>query len=162
MYGGVVDDYRLPEAARADTPFHVGIATPDVDAVTAALGALLGLTWVALARPPVRHHTPAGPIEPSSRVIWSQQGPLHVEVVKSEPGTVYPPERGTHLHHVGLWVSDLTASIARYAAQGWRVEVTMHDDDGQDSQFAYLSAPGQPWIELVDIANRPGLERVLA
>ena len=140
-----------------DTPFHVGIASVDVESLAAALGPLLGLTWVSLRRPDVVHHAPGGPVTPSSQVIWSRQGAPHLELVKAEPGTVYAVDRGTYIHHFGYWTADLGASIAAYQAKGWRVEAAMHDGDGRPTAFAYLSRPGEVWIELVDVANRPRL-----
>jgi hypothetical protein len=142
-----------------DTPFHVGIASPDVASLASALGPLLGLTWVSLSRPDVVHQTPHGPVAPASQVIWSRSRPgaPHVELVKAEPGTVYALDRGTFIHHFGYWTPDLTGSITDYQAQGWRVEATMLDGAGQPTAFAYLSRPGEVWIELVDVANQPRL-----
>jgi hypothetical protein len=140
-----------------DTPFHVGIASHDVESLAAALGPLLGLTWVSLSRPDVVHQAPAGPVAPSSQVIWSRQGGPHLELVRAEPGTVYALDRGTFVHHFGYWTQDLTASIADYQAKGWQIEATMLGGDGQPTAFAYLSRPGETWIELVDAANQPRL-----
>jgi hypothetical protein len=148
-------------AAALETPFHVGVATPEVEALMAVLGPALGLHFVDLLRPPVRHHTPDGWVSPSSRVVWSAEGPLHLELVRAEPGTVYDPARGTHLHHVGFWTDDLRGAIAACESQGWRVEVTMLDEQEQPVAFAYMSRPGEAWIELVDVANRPGLYATL-
>lgn len=148
-------------AGAVEWPFHVGISTPDIDGSMAAIGAALGLRWVALDRPPVLHDTPRGPVRPSSRVVYSSEGPLHVELLQAEPGTVYPPERGTHLHHVGYWVDDLRQAIGEAEGTGWSLEVTMFDEAGLPSAFAYLSRPGSTWIELVDVANRPALRALL-
>jgi hypothetical protein len=101
-------------------------------------------------------------VAPSSRVVWSRQGPLHVELIQSEAGTVYDPARGTHLHHVGFWAEDLTAELRRREADGWTIEVTMHDERGQPTSFAYMSRPGDIWIEVIDVANRAGLDAMLS
>jgi hypothetical protein len=138
-------------------PFHVGIASLDVGSLAVTLGRALGLTWVSLSRPDVVHHTPDGPLKPSSQVIWSRQGSPHVELVQAEPGTVYAVNRGTYIHHFGYWTADLNESIAACEADGWQLEVTMRDGDGRPHGFAYLSRLGEPWIELVDQANRPRL-----
>jgi Glyoxalase/Bleomycin resistance protein/Dioxygenase superfamily len=148
--------------AALQPPFHFGIATPDVDELMAALGPSLGLTWVDLPRPPVEHRTPTGPTRPSSRVVWSSEGPLHVELVRSESGTIYRPDAGTHLHHVGYWVEDLAVSIEAAEGDGWNLEVTMPGPDGRPAAFAYLSRPGDLWIELVDSAQRPVLQAILS
>lgn len=144
------------------SPFHVGIATPDMDTVMRALGSLLGLTWVPLHRPPILHHTPMGPVRPSSRVVYSVQGPMYVEVLQSEPGTIYDPAWGTHLHHVGCWTSDFASDLAEAQSQGWILEASMCDDAGLPVTFAYITRPGDVRVELVDISQRPGLEALLS
>ena len=148
-------------AETADVPFHIGIASPNVSALKDVLGPLLGLTWVSLSRPAVVHHTPTGPMSPSSQVIWSQQGSPHIELVKSEPGSVYDPARGTHVHHFGYWTSDLSASLVDYQSRGWQIEATLLDEEGRPAAFAYLSRPGEVWVELVEESNRVRLEAEL-
>jgi hypothetical protein len=142
-------------------PFHVGVATGDIEALQRALGPLLGLTFVALPRPGIKHNTPGGPVSPSPAVVWSSEGPLHVELVETGPGTVYATDRPTYLHHVGYWSDDLRADVARCEAEGWTVEATLNDGDGRPSSFAYLSSPGGPWIELIDRANQSWLFSLL-
>ena len=70
---------------------------------------------------------------------------------------MYPAELGTHLHHVGFWVDALRDAVEDARRAGWQLEVTVLDDDGRPSSFAYLSRPGETWIELVDAANRDWL-----
>ncbi|MFI5046202.1 MAG: VOC family protein [Acidimicrobiia bacterium] len=166
----------MSDDVMAEFPFHVGIATPDVGALLASLGPTPGATWVDLPRPAVPHATPDGPVTPSSRVVWSSAGPFHTEVLQAEPGTVYDPRRGTHVHHLGYWADDVAAAVAAREADGWSLEVTMFDDDRRPSSFAYMSPPGmsppgmsphgpssvgEPWIELIDRANREWLEALL-
>jgi hypothetical protein len=149
-------------ASAITSPFHVGLATPDVDAVQASLSVLLGLVWVPLERPPVLHHTPAGPIRPSPRVSYSAQGPLHLEVLEAAAGTVYDPGRGTHVHHLGYWTHDFASDVAAARADGWSLEVCMHDEAGRPAIFAYLTRPDRMRVELVDAIGRPALEALLA
>lgn len=142
-------------------PFHVGIATPDVEASMAALTALLGLTWVALDRPPICHYTPGGAIQPSPRVMYSAQGPLYIELIEAAEGTFYPLTEPTHLHHVGYWTDDFATALASAENEGWALEVSMRDDGGRPTTFAYLSRPGDVRIELVDSVGRNALETLL-
>jgi Glyoxalase/Bleomycin resistance protein/Dioxygenase superfamily len=144
------------------SPFHVGLATPDVDGVQALLSQLLGVVWVPLERPPVVHHTPDGPVRPSPRVSYSAQGPLHLEVLEAAAGTVYDPDRGTHIHHLGYWTDDFAADLATACADGWSLEVCMHDEAGRPAIFAYLTRPARMRVELVDAVGRPAFEALLA
>jgi catechol 2,3-dioxygenase-like lactoylglutathione lyase family enzyme len=113
--------------AALSTPFHVGIATPDIETSMRELGAALGLRWVALPRPGTSHDTPTGPVPPAARVVYGTEGPLHLELLESGIGTVYDVARGPHLHHVGYWVDDLPAAVADAERDGWAWEVTMLD-----------------------------------
>ncbi len=142
-------------------PFHVGIATPDVDALESIIGTVFGITWVALPRTTALHDTPNGPVRPSSRVLWSASGPIHVELLRSEAGTVYRPELGTRLHHLGYWVDDLPGSVVEAESNGWNLEVTTFDAGGRPSTFAYLSRPGELWVELIAVTQKPYLEGLL-
>jgi hypothetical protein len=144
------------------SPFHFGLATPDVAGVQASLSQLLGLIWVPLERPPVLHHTPDGPVRPSPRVSYSAQGPLHLEVLEAAAGTVYDPDRGTHMHHLGYWTDDFASDLAAARADGWSLEVCMHDEAGRPAIFAYLKRPDRMRIELVDSVGRPALEALWA
>jgi hypothetical protein len=144
------------------SPFHVGLATPDMNGVQGLLSQLLGVVWVPLERPPVVHHTPDGPVRPSPRVSYSTQGPLHLEVLEAAAGTVYDPDRGTHLHHVGYWTDDFASDLAAACADGWSLEVCMHDEAGRPALFAYLTRPARLRVELVDTVSRPALEALLA
>lgn len=138
-------------------PFHLGIVTTDMDGVMGTLGAVLGLTWVALDRPDVTHYTPNGRVRPSPRVSYSPRGPLHVEVLEAAAGTVYDENAGTHLHHVGYWTDDFTGDVSTAQIQGWSVEAAMTDGTGRLTTFAYLTRPGDLRIELIDAAQRPAL-----
>jgi hypothetical protein len=142
-------------------PFHIGIATPDIDALESVMGTALGKTWVALPRTTPFHDTPNGPVRPSSRVCWSTSGPFYVELLRSEAGTVYRPELGTHLHHLGYWVDDVAGSVADAESEGWSLEVTTFDAAGRPSTFAYLSRPGDLWMELIAATQKPYLEGLL-
>jgi hypothetical protein len=138
-----------------NVPFHVGIVTPDFDGLVATLGPALGLRWVALPRPGVQYDTPQGPTAPASRVMYSAgDGPPYIELLPAEAGTIYDASRGTHVHHFGYWVDDFSGAVAQAEADGWTLEVTMFDDDDRPSTFAYLSRPGQLWIELVESVRR--------
>ena len=154
----------------AEFPFHVGIATPDVGALLASLDSGPGWRWVDLPRPAVPHDTPAGPVAPSSRVVWSSVGPFHTEVLQAEPGTVYDPRAAPTCTTsvTGPTTSPLRSPRAKPTDGPSRSRCST---SGRPSSFAYLSPPGpsspgrsgsgEPWIELIDRANREWLEALL-
>lgn len=144
------------------SPFHAGIVTADMDGTMAALAETFQLTWVPLGRPDVVHHTAKGPVRPSPRVSYSRQGPPYWEILETAPGTVYDLHAGTHLHHVGYWTDDFSEDLSAAQREGWSVEAVMKDASGNEITFAYLTRPGQLRVELVDAAQRSGLEALLS
>ena len=142
-------------------PFHVGIATVEPENVQSALTALLGLKWVALPRPPVQHYSPDGPVQPAPRVSYSADGPLHIEVLESAPGTIYDWKAGTYLHHIGYWSSHLATDLSQAESQHWTIEASMRDENGHPAIFAYLTKPGEKRIELCDESGRAAFEELM-
>ena len=70
-------------------PFHIGIATNDIDASMPELAAGLGVSWTS-ANPARRfgwHHRrrPA----PSAPVVHFPGGPIHIDLMQGDPGTVW-------------------------------------------------------------------------
>lgn len=143
------------------SPFHIGLATVEPDDVQSALTDLLGMRWVALPRPPVQHYSPNGPVKPAPRVSYSADGPLHIEVIKSAPGTIYDWKRGTYLHHIGYWTSHLAANLSQAQSQHWSIEASMRDENGRPAIFAYLTKPGETRIELCDESGRAAFEELM-
>jgi hypothetical protein len=144
------------------SPYHIGISTTDVDGVMAALASVLRLTWVPLPRPPIWHYTPDGPVRPSPRVEYSAQGPLHLELLQAQAGTVYDPIQGTHIHHLGYWTDDFARDLAAAQGDGWALEASMRDEHGRPATFCYIIRPGRMRIELVDSARRPEFEALMS
>jgi hypothetical protein len=66
------------------------------------------------------------------------------------------------VHHLGYWTDDFATDLATARADGWSLEVCMHDQAGSPAIFAYLTRPDRLRIELIDSVGRPALEALLA
>ncbi len=132
---------------------HVGIVTCDLDAAIVAVGTMFAIVFNepfdGSSAPPFAD----GQGEPAPglrRVTTSRGGPMRVELLEGELGSVWHTDEVARLHHVAYWVSDVTASTHQLMAQGWRVEVTLANVGAIPLGFAYLTKPGHARIELTD------------
>jgi hypothetical protein len=81
-----------------------------------------------------------------------------LEIIRTIPGTVWVPDAGSGLHHVGYWSDDVGADSARLAQQGYMAEAVGTRPDGTPS-WAYHRSPTGPRIELVTRMVQPALEQ---
>ena len=126
----------LPAALGALTPYHVGIATNDLEASMAALTALMGVSWT-----PVRSGQSfpvtsprRGLVADDARRTHSREGPLRMELLEGTPGSVWAPDREPHVHHVAYWAADVTWACRLLEAEGL-------DDRAHDARWARRAAP---------------------
>jgi hypothetical protein len=130
---------------------HVGIVTCDLEAAMVSVGGMLGLTWEepfdgSLAPPFV---TGDGTPTPGlRRVTTSLGGPMRVELLEGQLGSVWHTTALAELHHVAYWVEDVTGTAEALVDDGWSVEVTIMGDDSRPSAFAYMTKPGEARMEV--------------
>jgi hypothetical protein len=139
-------------------PYHVGIATNDLEAAMAALSGLLLTDWT----PVVDQQVGAGLATPDApadhwrvRRTHSLAGPLRVELLEGSPGSTWATDQLAQVHHLAYWSDDVTSDAELLMAQGWTLEVTYFDDHGRPQSFAYLGHPESTRIELLDSSARP-------
>lgn len=140
--------------------FHTGVRVPDLDAAMAELGDSLGVTWAEsreVAEMPV--WTPAnGMQEVPLRYVYSCEGPQHVELLESAPGSPWHCGDTPGVHHIGVWVADVAAAVESVLAKGWTVALAgTAPDDGYGS-FAYVQPPNGMLVEVVNDAILPLFE----
>jgi hypothetical protein len=134
-------------------PFHIGIATHDLRSSMRELADALGVTWTAPTTGPEVLHTIDGRPQPRPTSCLSRQGPVHIDLVQGEPGTIWEAA-SPRLHHLAYWTDDLAGDVARLTERGWRLEMTTRDTDGRPTQFAYLIRDDGFRLELIDEAGR--------
>jgi hypothetical protein len=134
-------------------PFHIGIATADLTSSMQKLGKALGVSWTTPSAGPGVLHTVEGKPQPRPTSCLSQQGPVHIDLIQGEPGTIWATAE-PRLHHFAYWTNDLVGDVARLAQEGWRLEMTNPGEDGQPTVFAYLVRDDGFRLELIDDAGR--------
>ena len=91
--------------------YHTGFVVDDLAAAQEQFGSLLGVSWLT-GGGTVRIDTPDGSSVVQTAYALSAEGPHHVELVQSVPGTLYVASGSASAHHLGYWVDDVAAASA--------------------------------------------------
>ncbi|MCL2583923.1 MAG: VOC family protein [Streptosporangiales bacterium] len=143
------------------TPFHVGIVTGDLAASMDLLSAALGVTWTAPGSGGAVFTGTDGSRQPQPVSCISREGPIHVDLIQGEPGSIWAAAGKPRVHHFAYWTGDLAGDIQRLTAEGWRLELTLPDAEGAPTVFAYLIREDGFRLELIDEAGRDAYEKRL-
>lgn len=137
--------------------FHTGIRVPDLQAAMSELGETLAVTWAEVrevAEMPV--WTPSSGVQTVPlRYVYSCEGPQHIELLESSPGSPWYGGDSPGVHHVGLWVSDVAAEVEAALARGWTVALAGKSPDDGYGSFAYVQPPNAMLVEVVNDALSP-------
>lgn len=134
-------------------PFHIGITTDDLDGSMRRLADLLGVSWTPPTTPPGTYHTVDGVPQPRPKSCISKEGPIHFDLIEGSDGTIWETT-GTRFHHFAYWTDDLAGDVNRLGQDGWQLEMTLPDEDGRPTLFAYLRRDDGFRLELIDDTNR--------
>lgn len=141
--------------------FHSGIRVPDLDAAMTELGESLGVTWAEsreVAEMPV--WTPAKGMQTVPlRYVYSCEGPQHIELLESTPGSPWHCGDNPGVHHVGVWVDDVAAQVEAVLAKGWTVALAGTTPDEGYGSFAYVQPPNGMLVEVVNDDILPMFEQ---
>lgn len=136
--------------------FHTGIVVDDLGAAKAELGEQLGLTWFE-GGAEVRVLGPDGARTVTTAYVLSREGPHHVEVTQSVPGTLWSTAAPGHAHHLGYWVDDVVASSDALAARGSELVARVAMADDAPPICAYHRTSTGLYLEVVNRKLRPVL-----
>lgn len=137
------------------TPFHVGIVTGDLRASMELLSAALGVTWTTPGSGGAVFTGVDGSRQPQPVSCISREGPIHMDLIQGEPGSIWAaPDGRPRVHHFAYWSDDLAGDIKRLSGEGWRLELTLPDEAGRPTVFAYLARDDGFRLELIDEAGR--------
>jgi hypothetical protein len=134
-------------------PFHIGVATDNLASTMRELSAALGVSWTTPSCAGQVFRGVDGEQQRQPESCISREGPIHIDLMVGEPGTLWESDQ-PRLHHFAYWTDDLPGDISRLAKDGWRLEMTIPDADGQASVFAYLVREDGFRLELIDEAGR--------
>lgn len=137
-----------PILAHADL-WHTGTVVNDLEAAKAEIGHELGVTWRD-GGAEVRLITDDGATTVQTAYALSVEGPHHVELVQSIPGTVWTAAAPGHAHHLGYWVDDVVASTNALIDAGAELLASVAMTDDVPPMCAYHRAANGLHVEIVD------------
>jgi lactoylglutathione lyase len=123
--------------------FHMGIRVADLEAAQRELTSSLGVHWTSPARMPMKAWAPGHGCRRSELTIsFSVEGPVHIELLHGSPGSYWDTSNGgAGLHHIGVWVEDVTRANEELVRQGWAVELAGKAPEEGYGAFSYVRSP---------------------
>jgi hypothetical protein len=135
------------------TASHMALVIDDLAPAMSFHSNAFGVTWTEPWTGEIPIVVDGSRSTPVVTFTYAKEGPPHLELIETVPGTLWRP--GPGFHHIGFWVDDVAATAA--TLEGWVIEAT-----GDDSGFAYLQSQDGLRIELVDNRSSPNFARWIA
>jgi catechol 2,3-dioxygenase-like lactoylglutathione lyase family enzyme len=129
--------------------FHVGIRVADLAAAQQEFTESLGLSWTVPATMPMKTWAPdEGYRRDQLTISFSTAGPVHVELMVGSAGSYWDAAlHGTGLHHIGVWVEDVTKVNTDLVGKGWTVELAGRSPEEGYGGFTYVRSPAGVLVE---------------
>jgi hypothetical protein len=92
-------------------------------------------------------------------LTYSVEGPVHLELLQGEAGSIWDGDDAPGAHHFGVWSDDPGGDVQRLLDAGWALEMAANSPDDGYGRFAYVRSPAGFVVEPVTSANKPRFER---
>jgi catechol 2,3-dioxygenase-like lactoylglutathione lyase family enzyme len=140
--------------------FHVGIRVPDLDAAMQNMTGAAAVSWSAVQHRQQQIWLPGSGVRVVDlRFTYSSEGPVHLEVLQGEPGSIWDADDAPGPHHLGFWVDDVARTTEELLGQGWTLELAGRAPEDGYGAFTYVRSPTGTIVEPVSTAVRPAFER---
>ena len=144
--------------------FHVGILVRDIEVAITTFENLLDVRFNEPSLLTYSNFEDPEPRRQEVLVTFSQEGPVHYELIQGQDGPgIYSLRQGEGLHHVGVWTSDVPKRHRELEAEGFQSTTRVNSPDG--GLIAWYSDPLQALgvrIEYCDLARRTRTETFIA
>jgi len=139
--------------------FHLGALVDDLDTAMADLDDS-GVEW---AVPRLIDAMPFWTPETGSdaaplRFVYSREGPQHLELLESPPGSPWHAGGRAGLHHVGYWTDDVAAAVETALELGWKLVLANAAPEDGFGMLAYVQPACGLLVEFVSDEIRPSFE----
>ncbi len=135
---------------------HIAFVAADLQRGMEEVGEVYGVSWTTPRHLELPVRDTRGDRNLKLSVVYSQQGPLFLEVLQAVPDSVWALTPGSHLHHIGVHVDDVGAEIERLEGLGQAIEAAGVGPDGRTGGWAYLQSAQALRVEIMDISGREG------
>ncbi|MBM3945521.1 MAG: VOC family protein [SAR202 cluster bacterium] len=133
---------------------HLALVATDLQRGMEEVGAVYGVTWTYPRHLRLGLRDSAGDREVALSVVYSNQGPLFLELFEAVPDTVWAASPHVNLHHIGVYVDDVGSEIERLEGLGLAIEACSPPVAGRPPGWAYMKSPAAIRIEVLDAAGR--------
>jgi hypothetical protein len=139
--------------------FHVGLLCKDVDRTAAEFGEKFGVAFhePSIFEIPFVHDGSAR--SATVRACFSKIGPPYIELFQGDGQGIYQVEHDSELHHLGLWVPNCAAALARAEQQQMAPDAVIADSD--DNPQIWFTDPTDTLgvrFEMIDTGDRDNME----
>ena len=138
---------------------HIAFVAADLQRGMEEVGEVYGVTWTTPRHLELQVRDARGVRPLALSVVYSQQGPLFLEVLQAVPDSVWAATPGSQLHHIGVHVEDVEAEIERLEGLGQAVEAAGVGPDGRTGGWAYFQSPLALRVEIMDVQGREATAR---
>jgi hypothetical protein len=152
--GGLEASAGWPASALGEL-YHIGLRVPDIYVAKEELSASMGLQWSPAQHFDMNPWLPGeGYKEFELTVTESVEGPIHVELLQGTPGSIWDHNFGVGLHHFGVWVEDVGATVDALVRERWTIEMAALAPEDGYGHFAYIRSPSGIVFEPVTAASK--------
>ena len=97
-------------------PFHIGAVVPDLETAMEEVASGHGVTWAKVQERQQSLWTPTlGAVVTPLRFSYTCEGPLHLELLQGEAGTIWDNDVWNGLQHTGVWSTDVAGERMQHA-----------------------------------------------
>jgi catechol 2,3-dioxygenase-like lactoylglutathione lyase family enzyme len=134
--------------------FHTGVVVDDLEAAMAAFTAAFGCRWDAINHYEIEIELPDGLELHEWRSAYVLDGPHFIEFSEQIRGRFFT-DAGPGIprsNHLGVWVDDLDAEVARLRGLGFQLLMRAPAGAGVQPLVAFMGVPGGGMaVELVHV-----------
>jgi hypothetical protein len=144
--------------------FHFGFLVNDLEPAMERFGDVMGLTWT---EPTTAHadfwQAGKGTAPVALDVVYSTEGPVHIELLRAHGDGLYRPELAEGFHHIGVWEPDCEGRQEELKTKGLDPIATQYTPQ-QEIIVSYFDPAALHGVilEIVDEGRRPMMERWFA
>ena len=118
--------------------YHVGIVVTDIDAASAKLSSLLGISWGPVMHlDAVEYRDEAGNDVALPTTMRYSTGTPCLELILEVPGSVWVRNDSSNLHHIGFWSDSLPEQSDAFSAAGCPLQLCGRAGGVVPASFAY-------------------------
>jgi len=144
--------------------FHVGFLVNDLGEAMDRFGDIFKVTWTE----PTTAHADIWEMDKGTNpialdVVYSNQGPVHIELLQAQGEGLYRPQQGEGFHHIGVWEPDCESRQQDLESKGLAPLATQYTPQKEIIVSYFDPAPLHGvMLEIVDEGRRPMMERWFA